>query len=102
MALDRVGGCGAIFAAIVVLYVQLFHLLSTGTTDLNYDHAWILINPVADGVGPGGSKPVAGVDPESIYSSPNSIVWWPGTRFFAWLDSYLRSSDIEKIALAVA
>jgi hypothetical protein len=41
------------------------------------------------------------VTAETVYSSPSSIVWWPGTRFFEWLDNHLQSSEIEKIALAV-
>jgi hypothetical protein len=46
------GGCAAIFACVVTLYVYFFHLPSTGTTDLNYDHAWILIMPVGDSLKP--------------------------------------------------
>jgi hypothetical protein len=63
------GGCGAIFAAIVVLYVQLFHLPTTGTTDLNYDHAWILLNPVADGKNLDFNPAANGMDPNGLNPS---------------------------------
>jgi hypothetical protein len=46
------GGCAAIFACVVALYVQFFHLPSTGTTDLNYDHAWVLMYPVGKSLKP--------------------------------------------------
>jgi hypothetical protein len=51
------GGCAAIVACVVALYVQLFHLPTTGTTDLNYDHAWILIISVGKSL-----KPSNGID----------------------------------------
>jgi hypothetical protein len=46
------GGCAAIFACVVALYVQFFHLPSTGTTDLNYDHAWVLMIPIGQSLKP--------------------------------------------------
>jgi hypothetical protein len=46
------GCCAAIFASVVALYVQFVHLPSTGTTDLNYDHAWVLMIPVGQSLKP--------------------------------------------------
>jgi hypothetical protein len=46
------GSCAAIFACVVALYVQFFHFPSTGTRDLNYDHAWIFVASMGDSLDP--------------------------------------------------
>jgi hypothetical protein len=42
-------GLGATVAAVtVVIYAEFFHLPSTGTRQLNYDHAWVLMYALPD------------------------------------------------------
>jgi hypothetical protein len=40
--------CGATFASLVFLYASTYHARSTGTRQLTYDHAWVLILALPD------------------------------------------------------
>jgi hypothetical protein len=51
---------GTIAAAILFSYIAFFHRPSTGTADLNYDHAWVLQQKAGDFVPRGNVDPEAG------------------------------------------
>lgn len=70
------GGSLAIAASVVALYIQFFHFPSAGTTDLNYDHAWVLVLRAGHGMTPPGLNAANGINTQrwialSVVLPPN-------------------------------